>query len=136
MGVVPVRKRRSYKILLVLLLVFGIGANGVLAEACFCGQACLHGLQNKSVKQVKSLFHNRCSGTNCKGCNIENGQTLRTVSIDNSKGIAKIFYTAYAISALADYSSYTHPLEGFGSLLAGVTIPTSPFFQQNSPLLI
>jgi hypothetical protein len=114
----------------------GICANGALAEACFCGQACSHGLQNKTVKQVKSLFHNRCSGTNCKGCNIENGQTLKTVSTDNPKGIAKISYRAPAISVLADYSSTIHFFEGFGYSFTGVTIPPSPFLQKNSPLLI
>jgi hypothetical protein len=135
MGMTPVR-RRSYKIFLALVLVLGIGANGVLAEACFCGEGCLHGFQNKSVKQVKSLFHNRCSGTNCKGCNIENGQTLKTVSTDNSKSIAKISYGAHAISVLADYSSSIHFFEGFGYSFTGVTILPSPFLQKNSPLLI
>ena len=134
MGKAPVRK--SYKIFLAVVLVLGICANGALAEACFCGQACSHGLQNKTVKQVKSLFHNRCSGTNCKGCNIENGQTLKTVSTDNPKGIARISYWAPAISALADYSSTIHFFEGIGYAFTGVTIPPSPFFQKNSPLLI
>ena len=134
MGKAPVRK--SYKIFLAVVLVLGICANGALAEACFCGQACSHGLQNKTVKQVKSLFHNRCSGTNCKGCNIENGQTLKTVSTDNPKGIAKISDKAHAISVLADYSSPIHFFEGFGYSTADVTIPSSPFLQKNSPLLI
>ena len=136
MGIAPVRKRRSYKIFLALVLALGICANGVLAEACFCGQACSHGLQNKTVKQVKSSFHSRCSGTNCKGCNIENGQTLKTVSIDNTKGITKFSHTAHAISASADYSSTIHFFEGVGSSFTGVTIPPSPFLQKNSPLLI
>ena len=129
------RKRRPYKIFLAFVLVLGICVNGVLAEACFCGQVCLHGLQNKSVKQVKSLFHNRCNGTNCKGCSIENGQSLKTVSIDNSKGIAKISHTALVLSVLADCSSHTLFFEGLGSIFIGVTIPSSPFFQKNSPLL-
>ena len=130
------RKRRSYKIFLTFFLVLGIGLNSVLSEACFCGQACLHGFQNISEKQVKSLFHNRCSGSNCKGCNIEKGQTLKTVNTDAPRGIGKISPTALAISALADYSSLTRFFEGFGSLLTGVTIPPSPFFQHNPPLII
>jgi hypothetical protein len=136
MGIVPLRKKRLYKIFLGFFLVLGIGANGVFSEVCFCGQGCLHGLQNKSVKQVKSIFHNRCSGTNCKGCKIENGQTLKTASIDNSKGIVKISYTAYVMSASADYSSPTHYFEGFGYNIIGVTIPSSLFLQKNAPLLI
>ena len=136
MGVVPVRKRRSYKIFLAFFLVLGIALNGVFSGACFCGQACLHGLQNKSTKQVRSLFHNRCSGTSCKGCNIENGQTLKTVSLDNTKGIGKISHIAHTISALADYSSPSHYFEAFGSYFIGVNIPSSPFLQKNSPLLI
>ena len=129
------RKRRSYKIFLAFVLVLGICSNGVLAEACFCGEDCSHGLQNKSAKQVKSLFHNRCTGTNCKGCSIENGQSLKTVSIDNSTGIAKISHTALVLSVLADCSSPTYIFEGLGSIFTDVAILSSPFFQKNSPLL-
>ena len=129
------RQRRSYKIFIALFLVLGIAANGLLADACFCGQACLHTLQSKSEKQVNPLFHNRCNGTNCKGCNIEKGQTLKTVSITNPTGNAKILHASNVILALVDYLSTTHVFEGFDSFFTCVTIPSSPFYHKNSPLL-
>jgi len=130
-----VRQKRSYKIFIALFLVLGIGANGVMAEACFCGRACLHGLQGKSEKPVSLLFHNRCNGTSCKGCNIEKGQTLKTVSLANPTGNAKILHAPYVLLALVDHPSSTHVFESFDSFFTCVTIPSSPFYQKNSPLL-
>ena len=129
------RQKRSYQIFIALFLVLGIGANGVMAEACFCGQACLHGLQGKSEKQVNPLFHNRCNGTSCKGCNIEKGQTLKTVRLANPTGNAKILHAPYVLLALVDHPSTTHVFESFDSFFTCVTIPSLPFYQKNSPLL-
>ena len=118
------RLKRSYKIFIAMLLIFGIGVNGVMAEACFCGQACLHGLQNKSTKRVTPLFHNRCNGTNCKGCNVEKGQTLKTVSLDNPTVNAKFFHASYILLALFDYPFTANFFESFESFFNRVTIPS------------
>jgi hypothetical protein len=130
-----VRQKRSQKIVIALFLVFGIGLNGAMAEACFCGQACLHGLQNNSKKQVTPLFHNRCDGTNCQGCNVEEGQTLKTVALDKTTVNAKFFHAPHILSVLADYPLTNHVFDGFGSLFTRATIPCSPLYQKNIPLL-
>ena len=128
------RPKRSYKIFIALFLVLGIGVNGVMAEVCFCGQACLHGLQNKSTKQVTPLFHNRCNGTNCKGCNVEKGQTLKTVTLDNRTVNAKFFHASYILLALVDYPFTAPVFISFESFFTRVT--TSSFiYQKNLPLL-
>ncbi len=72
--------RRKFSILAVLVLVVGVFANSALAQACFCGQACLHGFQPKSKIKVKSLLHMRCSGIPCKSCDLEESQTLRATT--------------------------------------------------------
>jgi hypothetical protein len=72
--------RKALSILLTLLLIMGISASGIMAEACLCGDACLHGLQNRVETRAGVTFHKRCSETNCKSCNVENGSTLKAAN--------------------------------------------------------
>ncbi|MGB2929397.1 MAG: hypothetical protein WBB70_10835, partial [Desulfobacterales bacterium] len=73
-------KLRTFKTLLVIFIILGIFPNGVMAEACFCGEACLHSLQDKTTARTGSPFHHRCFGTHCKSCNLEDGQTLQATN--------------------------------------------------------
>jgi hypothetical protein len=69
--------RKNVSIYVVVFLVAGVLSNSALAERCFCGQTCLHTLQPKSIISV--IFHMRCPGTLCKGCNLEESLTLKAI---------------------------------------------------------
>ena len=63
----------SFKVLIVLFLTMGLFTSSVMAEACFCGDAC----QNFPNKKASYPFHNHCIGFPCKSCNLEDGQVLK-----------------------------------------------------------
>ena len=75
-----------------------------MAEACFCGEACLHSLQDKTTASTGSPFHHRCSGTHCKSCNLEDGQTLQATNSFTPTGNLNILDISLIISFLTDYN--------------------------------
>ncbi len=128
---------RVFRMLLVLFLALGIFANGVMAEACFCGEACLHGLQDKAKTRVSSPFHNRCSGSHCNSCNLEDGQTLKAANSSTSTGNLIILDTSFIILILTDYHSNKQFIKGFCSrIYACVKVQSSPTYLQNLSLLL
>ena len=98
-------KLRIFKTLLVIFIILGIFANGVMAEACFCGEACSHSLQGKTTTSKGSPFHHRCSGTHCKSCNLEDGQTLQATNSPTPASNLNILDTSLIILFLTDYYS-------------------------------
>jgi len=123
--------------LLALFLVLGIYTNGMMAEVCLCGQSCSHGLQkDRSEARGKSLFHKRCSETNCKSCNLENGQTLRAANISSSDGNFKIFDTAWIASVLVDYPTTNYYFKSFRSPFTPVKVLSSPIYLKNLSFLL
>jgi hypothetical protein len=129
-------KRKVLRQLLSLFLILGIHTSGMMAEACLCGQSCSHGLQeNRSEARVNSIFHKRCSGTNCKSCNVENGQTLKAANTSSPDSNFKIFDTAWIISVLVDYPSTNHILKSFCSSYAFAKVPSIPTYLKNLSLL-
>lgn len=98
-------KLRIFKTLLVIFIILGIFANGVMAEACLCGEACSHSLQGKTTTSTGSPFHHRCSGTNCKSCNLEDGQTLQATNSPTPASNLNILDTSLIILFLTDYYS-------------------------------
>jgi hypothetical protein len=103
-------KLRIFKTLLIILGVF---ANGVMAEACFCGEACLHNFQDKTTASTGSPFHHRCSGTNCKSCNLEDGQTLQATNSSTPTGNLNILDASLIILFLTDYHSDNYAIISF-----------------------
>jgi hypothetical protein len=71
------RNVKKFRLFFVKLLIIGFFANSLLPQACFCGEACLHGLQGGTKARPSLLFHNRCTGTQCKSCKVEDAQTLK-----------------------------------------------------------
>ena len=127
--------RKTFNILVALFLALGVFANSALAEACFCGQACLHGLQPKAKTKINFLFHMRCSGTLCKSCDLENGRTLKAANSATQTVNVRILDTAFILSTLLVYPSTYHILEDFDSFYACGTVPSSLIYLQKSPLL-
>jgi len=98
-------KLRKFKPLLVIFIILGIFANGVMAEICFCGKACSHSLQDKTKTSTGYPFHHRCSGTHCKSCNLEDGQTLQATNSPTPASSLNILDTSLIILFLTDYYS-------------------------------
>ena len=71
------RNLKIFKLFFIQFLIIGLFATSLFPQACFCGEACLHGLQGKTKARLSFLFHTRCSGTQCKSCNFEDAQCLK-----------------------------------------------------------
>ena len=134
MGKNPMGHRKASYII-VLFLLMGIWTNSVMGEVCLCGQACRHSLQSKLEAGVNSPFHMPCCGTNCNGCNIEKGQTLKAANTLTPTGSVKIFDTTHIISALVDDPVPIHIVKDFGVFYACGTLPSIPIYLQNLSLL-
>ena len=106
-------KLRIFKTLLVIFIILGIFANGVMAETCFCGEACSHSLQGKTTTTTGSPFHHRCSGVHCKSCNLEDGQTLQATNSSTPASNLNILDTSWIILFLTDYYSENHTIISF-----------------------
>ena len=106
-------KLRIVKTLLVIFIILGIFANGVMAETCFCGEACSHSLQGKTTTTTGSPFHHRCSGAHCKSCNLEDGQTLQATNSSTPASNLNILDTSWIILFLTDYYSENHTIISF-----------------------
>jgi hypothetical protein len=126
-------RKASY--IIVLFLLMGICTNSVMGEVCLCGQACRHSLQSKLEAGVNSSFHMRCCGTNCKSCNIEEGQSLKAANTLTPTGSVKILDTTHIISALVDYPAPIHIVKDFGVFYACRTLPSISIYLQNLSLL-
>ena len=108
--------RKTFSLFVALFLVLGIFATSAFAEACFCGQACLHGLQPKPKKMFNFPFHKRCPDTLCKGCDLEKSQSLKVANNPAAQTPnIKILDNAFILSALVDYPSNYHILKHLDS---------------------
>jgi hypothetical protein len=96
-------KLRLFKTLTVIFISLGIFANSVTAKACFCGESCVHSLQNTAKTRSSFPFHHRCLGTHCKSCNFEDGQTLQAKNASTATGNLDIINTPLIILFLSDY---------------------------------
>lgn len=125
--------RKKFKLLFALLLVAGVFVNSALAEACFCGQACLHGFQPKS--KANSPFHMRCPGTLCKSCSWEKSTTLKAISPASQPLDIQNLDTVFTLPAL-DHRPFTNDIHKeicFFHTLGSV--PSLPLYLQNLTLL-
>jgi hypothetical protein len=95
----------------------------------------LHGLQTKAKIKVNFLFHMRCSGTLCKSCDLEKGQTLKAANSAARTLNVKILDTAFILSTLLDYPSTYHILKDFDTFCTCRAIPSSPIYLQNLSIL-
>jgi hypothetical protein len=97
------RSAQILKLFFVQFLILGLFANSLLPQACFCGRACLHGLQDKAKARLSLLFHTRCSGTQCKSCNFEDVQTLKALNAVHPTEKPKTLNTPFILSNFSDY---------------------------------
>jgi len=131
------RNFEIFRVLFVPFLALGLFANSLMAEACFCGEACRHGFQGNVKTKVSFQFHNRCSGTQCKSCNFEDAQTLKASNACPSTVKLKILDTSFTLFNLADYQSNKNFIKSFLSRIRTcVKIQSPPKYLQNLSLLL
>ena len=132
-----VRNLRIFKFLLAQFLLFGFVANILFPQACFCGGACLHGFQASAKARPGVPFHSRCSGIQCKSCNLEDVQALKASNTAHSTDSIETFNTPSIFLNISDDSPNANFLKiFFRSTNRDVKVRTSPTYLQNHSLLL
>jgi hypothetical protein len=127
----------TFRVLIVLCLTLGIFTNSVMAETCFCGEACSHAFQKNIMKKMSFPFHNHCVGTHCKSCNFEDGQTLKAANSFPTTGNLETFDTSFILFTGTDYHSNNHIINGFClRIYTGIKVQSSPAYLQNLSLIL
>lgn len=130
------RNLRTFRVLLVMFLLLGIFANSVMAEICFCGEACSHDLKDNVEKKANFPFHNHCVGSHCKSCNFEDGQTLKARNSSSPDGNLKLFDTTLLIFTLSAYHLDNHiTCSSISDIYAFEKVLSLPLFLNNCSLL-
>ena len=130
------RNLRTFRVLLVMFLLLGIFANSVMAESCFCGEACSHDLKDNVEKKANFPFHNHCVGSHCKSCNFEDGQTLKARNSSSQDGNLKLFDTTLLIFNLSAYHLDNHIIcSSTPYIYAFEKVLSLPLFLNNCSLL-
>jgi hypothetical protein len=115
----------------------GLFANNLLPQACFCGEACLHGLQGTANDRQSIPFHNRCAGTQCTSCNVEDVQTIKLSKAAHSTVKLKTLNTTLILSNFSDHQLNINSIKIFSFRLNQyVKIKSSPTYLQNFSLLL
>jgi hypothetical protein len=131
------RNVKILRLFFIKFLIIGLFANSLLPQACFCGEACLHGLQGKEKARLSFLFHARCTGTQCKSCNLEDVQTLKASSAAHSTEKLKTLDTPFILSNFSDYQFNINFIKIFFSRLNRyVKVQSPPMYLQNRSLLL
>ena len=131
------RNVKIFKLFFVQFLIIGFFASSLLPQACFCGEACLHGLQGTANTRLGFLFHTRCSGTQCKSCNLEDVQTLKALNTAHSTEQLKTFNAPFILSNFSDHQFNINFMQIFSSRLnTYAKVQSSPTYLQNLSLLL
>ena len=127
---------RAFRVLIVLFLTLGIFTNSVMAEICFCGEACSHVFPNNVKRKEIFPFHNHCVGTHCKSCNFEDGQALKGKNPSSKAPNFLVFNTPTFIFTLTTYHLNNHLGDGVTSwICTGGKVQFTPIYLQNRCLL-
>lgn len=130
------RNQSVFNVLVAPFLIVGICTNGMMTEVCFCGeQACLPSLRDKSKIQARPQFHNRCVGIDCKGCNLEQGRTLKAANTSTPISSLKIFDAKSIAFIWVDHPSIDRIDKGVVPFYFFRSVPSSPLYLQNLSLL-
>ncbi len=131
------RNLKTFKLLFFQFLIIGLFANNLLPQACFCGEACLHGLQGTTKAGLNFLFHTRCSGTQCRSCNLEDIQTLKASNAAYSTEKLNTLNTLFILSDFLDYHFNVNFIKIFFSRPNRyLKVQSPPTYLQNLSLLL
>jgi hypothetical protein len=124
------------KALTVWILVLGVFANTAVADVCFCGEACLHGLRPNSEIKVNLPFHMPCSGFPCKSCKLEQFQKVKEVNSVRKTLRVKTIDNAFILNTPLGHSPKYRILNNLDSFYITGTIPSSPVYLLNLSILL
>ena len=131
------RSVKIFRLFFVQFLIMGLFANNLLPQACFCGEACLHGLQGTANDRQSIPFHNRCAGTQCTSCNVEDVQTIKLSKAAHSTVKLKTLNTTLILSNFSDHQLNINSIKIFSFRLNQyVKIKSSSTYLQNFSLLL
>ena len=131
------RNIKIFRLFFVQFLIIGLLTSSLMPQACFCGEACLHGLQGKTTARLNFLFHTRCPGTQCKSCNLEEVQTLKASNAAHLAEKLKSFNTPFILSKFSDYQFNINFIKFFLSCPTKyVKVQSPPTYLQNLSLLL
>ena len=131
------RNVKIFRLFFVQFLIMGLFANSLLPQACFCGEACLHGLQGTANDRQSIPFHNRCAGTQCTSCNVEDLQTIKLSKAAHSKAKLKTLNAPLILSNFSDHQYNFNFIKIFSfRLIKYVKVQSSPIYLQNLSLLL
>ena len=131
------RNKKVFRLFFVQFLIIGLFANSLLPQACFCGEACLHGLQGTVKARPNFLFHVRCSGTQCQSCNLEDVKAFKASNAAHSRVQLKTLNTPFILSNFSNHQFNINFITTFFSHLKKyVKVESSPTYLQNLSLLL
>ena len=131
------RNIKIFRLFFVQFLIIGLFANSLVPQACFCGEACVHGIQGKTKARLSFLFHTRCSGTQCKSCNFEDVQSLKASNAAHSTEKLKTLNTPLILSNFSDYQINVNFIKiFFFRPNRYVKVQSPPTYLQNLSLLL
>lgn len=131
------RNVKIFRLFFVQFLLMGLFANSLLPQACFCGEACLHGLQGTANDRQSIPFHNRCSGTQCTSCNVEDIQTIKLSKTAHSTAKLKTLNAPFILSNFSDHQFNINFITIFFSRVNKyIKVQSSPTYLQNLSLLL
>jgi hypothetical protein len=131
------RNVKIFRLFFIQFLIIGLFANSLLPQACFCGEACLHGLQGTANDRQSIPFHNRCAGTHCTSCNVEDVQTIKLSKAAHSTVKLKTLNAPLILSNFSDHQFNINFIKIFSSRLNKyVKVQSSPTYLQNLSLLL
>jgi hypothetical protein len=131
------RNLKIFKLFFIEFLIIGLFANSLWPQACFCGEACRHGLQGKETAMLIFLFHHRCSGTHCNSCNLEDIQSFKALNAAHSTEKLKTLSTPFILANFSDCQLYINFIKIFFCRLnSHVKVQFPPKYLQNLSLLL
>lgn len=135
-SIIVVKKRKIFRILILLVLLPGILIKGAMTEACLCIQPCSFGLQDERDTNENGAFHGHHASRHCKSCNIEDGQTLKAAVASTSIGNAKVLDKPLILFILSDSHPNKQIHKSFVTqLYNGRIIQSSPTYLLNLCIL-
>jgi hypothetical protein len=126
------KKRKIYQVL-IILLVFDLFMNSATAAACFCGGACAC---DPVQKENSSLFHAQCTGSGCKGCELEKGRGIKAVNLSKRNHNRRIFKNLFFNSYLQGRHSSTKDPTRYMPLHEIKTSGSTPIYLHNLTFII
>ena len=97
------RNVKKFRLYVVQFLIMALFAGSLLPQACFCGEACLHGLQVTAKTRQSYPIHNRCSESQCSSCNVEDVQTIKLSNATHASAKLKTLNTPLISSSCPDH---------------------------------